>query len=131
MKRTTGLIILTLALAVAATPPAAGQGEGSPAVTGGCVNRQNNVIICWDDLTEEQCENVGGDVWSPDATCSQVDASFEGVCLLEDECCLIDASNNQNFTGAEVCTGIVGGEWFGDVDCETVPVELQSFDVEK
>ena len=105
--------------------------------TGACGRSQRGIQVCWDDLTREECAaGLDGQYLGDGTTCHDFQIPWEGVCLQEvegfsgGECCLVDVVDS-NLTAEEFCEQIVEGEWFPDVNCETVPVELQTFEVER
>ena len=133
-------VMLLLLLIVPAVAQDGGEGsggdDGGPPEPGACLFVASldpgSIGVCWDDTTESEClEGFNADGWFEGRACaSLLDWTWEGVCLVRDECCLIDATDNQNITGADACDSR-GGRWVPGVDCETVPVELQSFEVER
>ena len=94
-----------------------------------CRREASGVQACWDFQTEESCAGLGG-IYQDDSFCSDF-GSFDGACVSTEECCLVREVAQVEGDPGEACEGPFEGEWFEGETCESVPVELQIFDVEK
>ena len=122
-------VVAALILAAGVVAPVGAQ----ESTVGRCAVQREGIAKCWDDQTSAACTEKGGD-WLADTVCADISqASWDGACLTSggEECCVIDSFDSQ-FSAGQVCESErVNGEWFPRAVCEDVPVELQSFDVER
>ena len=85
---------------------------------------------CFDDLSQAACNEKSGQ-WAEDTPCSEAPNEWEGACLTSGlECCLID-SGSSDFSAEEICLDGEDGFWSPVFICTEIPVELQSFDVDR
>ena len=127
-----GLAVCTFALIVGSVAPLEAGGNGM----GACTRERQGGHVCWDDVDEEMCSVLSGEYRGGASTCDAF-GPFEGACAQPDvtgqpECCLIGIVEGAESDGPSRACSSVDGDWFGGGQtCEDVPVELQTFEVEK
>ena len=124
------LFVCALALVVGTATPVEAQDSS-------CTREVSNVQICWDDVDAETCAEALSGTYREGTVCFEL-GPFDGVCVDErraeggtPECCEIRSNVDSTDPAREACEGPLQGRWVEDETCESVPVELQLFDVEK